>query len=48
MIFWPRSPSPKGAFMIEDDVKLFRGILTGVVITAWGSAIIWLAVLFVS
>ena len=34
---------PKGAFNDhEDDIRLFRGILTGVVITACGSAIIWL------
>jgi hypothetical protein len=34
--------------MNEDDLRLFRGILTGVVITAWGTAIIWFAVLFAS
>jgi len=37
------SPSPKGPSMInEDDIRAFKGILTGVVITACGSAIIWL------
>jgi hypothetical protein len=30
----------------EDDIRGFRGILTGVVITALGGAIIWLALLF--
>ena len=30
----------------EDDIRAFRGILTGVVITACGSAIIWLGLLF--
>ena len=30
------------------DLGLFRGILTGVVITAWGNAAIWLALLFAS
>jgi hypothetical protein len=30
----------------EDDIRVFRGILTEVVITASGSAIIWLALLF--
>jgi len=31
----------------EDDIRAFRGILTGVVITTvCGSAIIWLALLF--
>jgi hypothetical protein len=32
--------------MNEDDLRLCRGILTGVVITAWGGAIIWMAVMF--
>ena len=32
--------------MNEDDLRLCRGILTGVVITALGSAIIWLVELF--
>ena len=32
----------------EDDIRGFRGILTGVVITALGGAIIWLALLFAS
>jgi hypothetical protein len=31
----------------EDDIRGFRGILTGAVITACGSAAIWLALLFV-
>jgi hypothetical protein len=30
----------------EDDIRAFRGVLMGVVITACGSAIIWLALLF--
>jgi hypothetical protein len=34
--------------MNEDDLQLFRGIPTGLVVTAWGGAIIWLAVLFVT
>jgi hypothetical protein len=43
-----RLPRRVPSTMNEDDVRLFRGILTGVVITAWGGAITWLAVLVVS